>query len=74
MLERANNAVQVGASVETRKEQAQSAYRAQNVNADKRYVLLDDVWTTGSSMLAACKEIQKAGAKQIDVIIIAKSG
>ena len=73
-LIRANNTVQVGADAKKRVEQARTAYAARNVNASKKYILLDDVWTTGSSMLAACNEMQKAGAKNISVIVLTKSG
>ena len=71
---RAKDTVQVGADEETRKKQAHEAYAARNVNKNRRYVLVDDVWTTGSSMLAACETMQKAGVRRIDVVIIAKSG
>jgi len=74
VLIRANNTVQVGADAKKRVEQAQTAYRAITVDEKKRYILLDDVWTTGSSMLAACNEMQKAGAKNISVIVLTKSG
>ena len=74
LLIRCNNAVQVGTDAETRKKQAESAYRAaEGVNSDTEYVLIDDVWTTGSSMMAACEVMQKAGARKISVVIIAKS-
>lgn len=66
--------MQVGADAKKRVEQARTAYAARNVNASKKYILLDDVWTTGSSMLAACNEMQKAGAKNISVIVLTKSG
>ena len=60
---------------ETRKNQAEIAYCVSSVlNNGDEYVLLDDIWTTGSSMLAACKEMQKAGAKNISVVLVAKSG
>ncbi len=67
--------MQVGVDAQTRKKQAESAYKtAAKIDEDAEYVLVDDVWTTGSSMLAACEEMQKAGAKSISVIVIAKSG
>lgn len=49
------------------------AYGVQKIDADKKYLLVDDVWTTGSSMRAACEEMQKAGAKNIEIAVIAKS-
>ncbi len=72
-LERARNSVQVGANNKERRLQASMAYRASAVDPTKKYLLVDDVWTTGSSMLAACNEMQKAGARQLAVAIIARS-
>ena len=71
---RSNNCVQVGASEELRKKQAVDAYMAKTgLNKNLSYVLVDDVWTTGSSMLAACKELQKVGIKDISIVVLAKS-
>lgn len=75
MLVRKNNTVQVGADSDTRKSQAKEAYAVCGaINANKSYYLLDDIWTTGSSMLAACDEMQKAGVEKLSVVLIAKSG
>lgn len=74
ILGRCNNAVQVGADAEARKKQAEDAYFVQRrLNPNLQYVLIDDIWTTGSSILAACGEMQKAGAMNISVAIVAKS-
>lgn len=74
-LIRGNNAVQVGASEEKRIEQAKTAYIPKNdIDRDANYLLVDDVWTTGSSMLAACSALQKAGCKNLNIAVIARSG
>ena len=74
-LERVNSTVQVGADEERRRMQVASAYRAvRTLSAKGKYVLIDDVWTTGSSMMAACAELQKVGINNISVVILAKSG
>lgn len=74
VLVRGNNAVQVGASEEKRKEQAKTAYIVKpDIDQSENYLLLDDVWTTGSSMLAACDALQRAGCKNINVAVLAKS-
>jgi len=73
VLLRANSTVQVGASNEERRAQAQSAYVAKGLEAEKRYLLVDDVWTTGSSMLAACEAMRAAGAKNLAIAVIARS-
>ena len=72
-LVRANNSVQVGANTEMRRRQAAEAYRAINVDADKKYLLVDDVWTTGSSMMAACDVMRAAGSKNLAIAVIARS-
>lgn len=73
-LERANNTVQVGQDKRTREQQAQTAYRAkERLSAEKIYVLVDDVWTTGASMRAAKAELEKAGAKKIRMAVVAMS-
>ena len=73
VLVRNKNTVQVGASRELRCEQAKEAYRAANVDPDAKYLLLDDVWTTGSSMMAAMQKLREAGAKKIGIVVIARS-
>ncbi len=42
-LVRRKNTVQVGASVEERREQAKTAYGLGKIDVDKRYLLVDDV-------------------------------
>ena len=71
---RANSTVQVGASAEQRARQAQEAYVVKpGFDPDKRYILLDDVWTTGSSMLAAAQKLRSCGAQWVDILVIAKT-
>lgn len=72
-LVRVNNSVQVGANTEMRRRQAAEAYRAINVDVDKKYLLVDDVWTTGSSMMAACDVMRAAGSKNLAIAVIARS-
>lgn len=72
-LLRAKDSVQVGADSETRRAQAQEAYRAGVVNPSRQYLLVDDVWTTGSSMMAACETMREAGAKNLAIAVIARS-
>ena len=72
-LIRVNDSVQVGADMETRRRQAAEAYKAVSADSDKRYLLVDDVWTTGSSMLAACEAMRAAGSKNLAIAVIARS-
>ena len=73
VLVRNKNTVQVGASREERVRQAKDAYAALGVDARSDYLLLDDVWTTGSSMMAAVQKLREAGAKKIEIVVIARS-
>ncbi len=60
--------MQVGKDDKTREEQAARAYKASSacrIDPEKLYILIDDVWTTGSSMEAAIKVMQKAGAVKL---------
>jgi len=74
LLDRANNSVQVGSDGEMRKLQAEHAYRLrQALDSSLHYFLLDDVWTTGSSMMAATKILRSAGAQYVNAIVVAKT-
>ncbi|MBR5419190.1 ComF family protein [Candidatus Saccharibacteria bacterium] len=73
VLLRENNAVQVGASLEQRREQAKTAYSLGKVDLNKKYCLIDDVWTTGSSMMAAAELMRAAGIKNLAIGVIARS-
>lgn len=73
VLLRNNNAVQVGASLEQRREQAKTAYLLDKVDLNKHYCLIDDVWTTGSSMTAAAELMRAAGIKNLAIGVIARS-
>jgi len=72
-LVRNKNTVQIGASREERASQAKEAYRALKIDFRKNYLLLDDVWTTGSSMMAATQKLREMGANKIGIAIIARS-
>lgn len=76
LLTRANSTVQVGANHDIRIKQAKHAYTLKkdaNINPDTTYVLFDDIWTTGASMLTATKLLQQAGAQQIILSLLALS-
>ncbi len=74
VLMRANKTVQVGASVEKRKKQAAEAYKVcGEIDSNAEYLLIDDVWTSGSSMMAAYEKIFQAGARKISIAVIAKT-
>lgn len=76
LLIRYHDTVQVGADRKTRLTQAKSAYILNpkpTIDLDATYILFDDVWTTGASIKAAIKILQKAGIQKIVVAILAVS-
>lgn len=76
ILIRNKNTVQVGADRKTRLNQAKNAYIINpkiEIKKDVTYILLDDVWTTGASITAAKNLLQKTGAKNIKVAVLAYS-
>ncbi|MBQ3296835.1 ComF family protein [Candidatus Saccharibacteria bacterium] len=76
LLTRARNTVQVGSSREKRLSQARTAYTLTDdslINPSTTYILFDDVWTTGASLQSASALLQKAGAKNIIIAVLALS-
>ena len=64
----------MGADRYLRQKQAGTAYMVtKRVNKNDDHVLVDDIWTTGSSMIAASTELKKAGVEKISVVVLAKS-
>ncbi len=71
-LARAADTVQVGTKATERHTQAKKAYMvAKTPQEEVNYLLLDDVWTTGASMLAAAEILRAAGAKWVMGVVIA---
>lgn len=84
LLERAKDTVQMGANVVLRKKQAKEAVKINpqfvsddgKINLEYRsakVVLIDDVWTTGSSLIEAGKILKEAGVKNLKLVAITKS-
>ena len=74
MLERAADTVQVGAKMGEREQQAKKAYRVVGkVQKECRYILLDDVWTTGATMISAGQILREAGAEHLNAVVLAVS-
>ena len=65
---------QVGLTISQRQENVQGAYQADSqVVKRKSIILLDDVATTGSTILACTEALISAGAKEVYVITIARA-
>jgi predicted amidophosphoribosyltransferase len=67
LLRRISNVRQVGATRATRLQQLERAFLADRRYADKNtpIVLVDDVTTTGGTLISATKELRRAGYKNI---------
>lgn len=71
LLQRATDSVQVGTNATERQAQATRTYElAKAIDPNTIYLLLDDVWTTGASMVAAANILKQAGVKTIYGAII----
>ena len=74
LVRRRVETVQMGANRSTRRQQARRAYKiAGEVDSGARYLVLDDIYTTGASVRNVCDLLRAAGAKKIDVAVIARS-
>lgn len=74
ILGRAADTVQVGTKAAERQAQAERAYEmVRRIDKRKRYLLLDDVWTTGASMLAAAKVMREVGVEEVFGVVVAVS-
>ena len=66
LLKRKHNKQQVGKLAEERKNQAKDAfYCTDKLSHNIKYVVIDDVSTTGATLTEAVKEIMRAGAKNV---------
>lgn len=61
-------------SAAERRVQAQQFFRMRSARADVPYLILDDIFTTGSTITAAAQTLRAAGARDIRVGIIARQG
>lgn len=74
LLKKVNNKPQSTKNREERKSNVVGAYYTKNEYKiyNKKVLLLDDIYTTGSTVNECCKMLKKAGAKEVDIITIAK--
>ena len=73
ILVRLNKTVQVGKSAKVRLVQARRAYGLKNgvkINLNARYVLFDDVWTTGASMRTAAEVLRTVGVQKLESLVL----
>lgn len=74
IIVRGKNTVQVGANDIERRRQALKAYKLEgDIDANKTYLLFDDIWTTGATMNAVGRLLKRNGAKKIVAVVLATS-
>ena len=76
ILLRDKNTTQVGSDRSTRLSQASSAYIINpkaKIDPEATHILLDDIWTTGASALAATDILKNSGAEKIIILLLAYS-
>ncbi len=73
LLRRKTNTVQLGANARLRRTQAEAAYScAYQLSSDVPYLLVDDIATTGATLVAAARCLRRAGAQTIMAAVIAR--
>lgn len=74
LLRRLDQSHQVGSTREDRLKQIRGnlAIKSGKLVADQDILLIDDVLTTGGTLIAATQALKAAGARQVDALIFAK--
>lgn len=69
-----NNLQQSLLDKDSRTQNVQNVYKVTNYDKifDKKILLIDDIYTTGSTLNECAKMLKKAGSKKIDIFTIAK--
>ena len=70
-----DNKIQSKLNKTQRKENVKGSYKIVDYTTilNKKILLIDDIYTTGSTAQACIKELQKAKPEQIDVLVMAKT-
>lgn len=74
LIKRKNQTVQLGKSAKERKKQIQDSFYCtkRSLDSEKVYLIVDDIYTTGSTVNEASRCLRVAGAKHIWVAVIAR--
>jgi predicted amidophosphoribosyltransferase len=71
VLERVHERPQRGLSAAQRQRNASGAFAARS-RVGGRVLLVDDVMTTGATLRAGVRQLRRAGARQVDVVTLAR--
>lgn len=44
------------------------------IDKNRRYIIIDDIFTTGSTVMAAADCLKKAGAEHVEIAVIVRHG
>ena len=69
-----NTKTQIGLTEKERRRNLKKAFSAKESVKNRRILLVDDVYTTGSTVESCGEVLLKEGAKSVDVITIARTG
>jgi ComF family protein len=74
VLRRLSQVRQLGSTREDRLKQLGTSFAVKNQKllAGRKILLIDDVVTTGGTLIAAAQVLRAAGAKQVDALLFAK--
>lgn len=72
LIKRIGSFVQQGSSLSERTRQAKASYRATEAASGKSVLLVDDVYTTGSSVRYAAQALRDVGAKDVWIAVTAR--
>lgn len=73
LIERASQTSQRGLARAARLKNAQKSFRVGGaVDGSKTYLVIDDVWTTGATMMSAVSLLKKSGAKKVVAAVICR--
>ena len=75
MLQRVSSVRQVGSNREARVKQMKGAFEVANTNVVKKapILLMDDIYTTGATLVSATKTLKRAGYKNINAVVFAQT-
>lgn len=74
LFKRKETRPQIGLSAKERKLNLKNAFEVRGEIKGLRLLLVDDVMTTGATITECSKQLMKAGAKEVFVLILARSG
>ena len=74
LLRRRTNVTQhVAATAVQRRRQAQQFFRVVGqIDDQAHYLIIDDIFTTGSTIKAAATVLRQAGARYVDIAVVAR--